>query len=635
MSVKVRFCLEVGVLCWALSACDRKAETGRISGAGLVVNERGPLVLALNDEVVGLEVRVESPGKTSFSWGKEESSKGAASLSPVTPDFEEQVACLDPGEEWSSERQSEVVGKRIRELIEGHRAAVLSEEFVCSSLRPVDVETGESHGGIQVIRPPGEIGAVETYRGTEGFVEACGNWLGKDPGNRQRDFKFKVVGLQEREQGLEAEVMVEVRGVDGEGRSRRQVNALWHTRWTRDSPPRLSSLQVRHYEESLVKVGEGFEDLSQPVLGSNGHFDLQVNRGIEDWAARLTRLGDFSLTGHHGLAVGDVNGDGRDDLYVCDGGSLPNRLYLQQADGTAVDVSAQAGVDWLEDTRSALLVDLDNDGDQDLVLATIAMVVFLENDGDGIFALRGGHPGARYPFSLSAADFDHDGLLDLYVCVYSAGDRAGRRGFEANSPLPFHDAENGGRNVLLKNLGDFGFADATSKVGLEKDNRRWSFAAAWEDYDRDGDLDLYVANDFGRNCLYRNDGGHFEQVAAALAVEDMASGMSVAWSDYNRDGFPDLYVGNMFSAAGNRISRQEIFKKGAEPGLVRGLQRMARGNTLFSGTAEKTFVDLSVTSRAHLGGWSWSSGFVDVNNDGWEDLVIANGFLTGRKPDDL
>ena len=95
------------------------------------------------------------------------------------------------------------------------------------------------------------------------------------------------------------------------------------------------------------------------------------------------------MTGHNGLSIGDANGDGRDDFYVCEAGSLPNRLYLQQEDGTAIDVSAESGLDWYEDSRSSLFVDLD-DGDQDLVVATIAMIVFCENNGEGVFRAREG-----------------------------------------------------------------------------------------------------------------------------------------------------------------------------------------------------------------------------------------------------
>jgi len=588
-----------------------------------------PAVLPV-DELIRLEVRAVSPGR------KDSSIHQILEVTPVKELRREEAGEPDGG--WQSETLSKIVSKRLKSLLRAGDRQVLADEFASTELRPSLLIEKQYHGGLRTLRPRGQLGAVTRHKGWAGFAAARGILLGEDPARLLKSLSIKVIDLKELKSEISAEVLMEM-GVGGGGdESLRQINATWFTRWTKESPPRLSYLQVEHYEECWLGPGQRFVDISAAVLGGTEHYPAQVLRGTGDWATRLTRLGDFSLTGHHGLAVGDVNGDGLEDLYVCDGGSLPNRLYLQQKDGTVVDGSAEAGVDWLEDSRSALLVDLDNDGDEDLIVATIAMVVFLENDGRGHFSLRGGHPGARYPFSLSAADYDNDGLLDIHVCVYSAGDDAERRGFEVNAPCPFHDAGNGGRNVLLKNLGDFGFADATAAAGLDAANSRWSFAAAWEDYDRDGDPDLYVANDFGRNCLYQNEGGRFRQIADELKIEDMASGMSVAWGDYNRDGCSDIYVGNMFSAAGNRISRQKLFTLGSDPDLVGKLRRMARGNSLFAGGQGESgygFRDVSEGSRSYLGQWAWSSGFGDLNNDGWEDLVISNGFLTGREPDDL
>ena len=588
-----------------------------------------PAVLPV-DELIRLEVRAVSPGR------KDSSIHQILEVTPVKELRREEAGEPDGG--GQSETLSKIVSKRLKSLLRAGDRQVLADEFASTELRPSLLIEKQYHGGLRTLRPRGQLGAVTRHKGWAGFAAARGILLGEDPARLLKSLSIKVIDLKELKSEISAEVLMEM-GVGGGGdESLRQINATWFTRWTKESPPRLSYLQVEHYEECWLGPGQRFVDISAAVLGGTEHYPAQVLRGTGDWATRLTRLGDFSLTGHHGLAVGDVNGDGLEDLYVCDGGSLPNRLYLQQKDGTVVDGSAEAGVDWLEDSRSALLVDLDNDGDEDLIVATIAMVVFLENDGRGHFSLRGGHPGARYPFSLSAADYDNDGLLDIHVCVYSAGDDAERRGFEVNAPRPFHDAGNGGRNVLLKNLGDFGFADATAAAGLDAANSRWSFAAAWEDYDRDGDPDLYVANDFGRNCLYQNEGGRFRQIADELKIEDMASGMSVAWGDYNRDGCSDIYVGNMFSAAGNRISRQKLFTLGSDPDLVGKLRRMARGNSLFAGGQGESgygFRDVSEGSRSYLGQWAWSSGFGDLNNDGWEDLVISNGFLTGREPDDL
>ena len=158
---------------------------------------------------------------------------------------------------------------------------------------------------------------------------------------------------------------------------------------------------------------------------------------------------------------------------------------------------------------------------------------------------------------IEAADFDLDGDLDVYACVYGAGDDvAGKRGFEAMSPLPFDDAENGGRNVLLANLGGFRFADVTKASGLDAVNSRWSLAAAWEDFDLDGDADLYVANDFtAPDRLYRNDGLDFlgvptftDVIADYLpAVTWSSMGSDVA--DVNNDGLPDLMAVDMSASS--------------------------------------------------------------------------------------
>jgi len=146
---------------------------------------------------------------------------------------------------------------------------------------------------------------------------------------------------------------------------------------------------------------------------------------------------------------------------------------------------------------------------------------------------------------------------------------------------------------------------------------------------------LYVANDFGRNNLFRNDGGTFTDVTAKNHANDSAFGMSITWGDFDRDGWMDAYVSNMFSAAGGRVTHQDRFLK-TSPEEKKRLQRFARGNTLLhnDGTGN-AFDDVSVQAGVAVGRWAWSSNFVDINNDGWEDLVVANGFLTTDDKSDL
>ena len=173
---------------------------------------------------------------------------------------------------------------------------------------------------------------------------------------------------------------------------------------------------------------------------------------------------------------------------------------------------------------------------------------------------------------------------------------------------------------------------------MEANNRRFSLAASWEDFDNDGDQDLYVANDFGRNNLYVNEGGHFRDLAAQASAEDQASGMSVAWGDFGHDGTMDLYVGNMFSMAGNRISNQQRFSEQHDSKTTSLLQRMARGNSLLENHSRPDaarFVDVSIPMNVTMGRWSWASPFVDLNADGWLDIVVANGYLTNPKLNDL
>jgi hypothetical protein len=151
----------------------------------------------------------------------------------------------------------------------------------------------------------------------------------------------------------------------------------------------------------------------------------------------------------------------------------------------------------------------------------------------------------------------------------------------------------------------------------------------------DGDPDLYVANDFGRNNLYRNEGGTFVDVAAEAGVEDISAGMGVTWADADLDGHMDLYVSNMYSSAGGRITYQRRFQKSADESVRASFQRHARGNTFFRNLGDGTFADVSLEAGTTMGRWSWGSLFTDFQNDGLPDLVVPNGFVTGEDPDDL
>jgi hypothetical protein len=186
---------------------------------------------------------------------------------------------------------------------------------------------------------------------------------------------------------------------------------------------------------------------------------------------------------------------------------------------------------------------------------------------------------------------------------------------------------------MFRNLGNGKFEDVTAESGTGDD--RWSYAPAFCDFDGDGDQDIYVANDFGENGFFINDGkGHFRDRAVELGVVDTGNGMGACWGDYDRDGDFDLYVHNMSSTAGSRILGR-LFPGGGGGTEQRATIKLARGNTVFSNPGNgKPFEDVSGATAGVDANWAWGGGFVDMDNDGWEDVYIANGFITGKRAHD-
>lgn len=469
-------------------------------------------------------------------------------------------------------------------------------------------------------------------------------------GRVRMHFKTYRVALADGAAGTTTRAMVTTFATSADASRSVEQHAEWELAWaesvaggTTSAPvPRIERVVPVSYVENVTAGASGalFADCTASAFQDCPGYRTLVLPGLDHWAARLHNQVGIEAEGYQGMALGDVNGDALDDVYVCQPGGLPNQLFLRQADGSLREAPAGHGTDWLERTRSALFIDVDNDHDQDLVVTCNTQVLLMENDGAGVFRRRGILQLPGSPFSCSAADYDGDGDLDLYVCDY--GDLWGGFGdLNERFPIPYHDANNGGPNALFRNDGDWNFADVTREVGLDRNNRRWSLACAWEDFDNDGDADLYVANDFGRNNLYRNDAGAepgsrvFTDVAAQAGVEDISPGMSVTWGDVDRNGWPDLYVSNMFSGAGNRITFQEQFMPGTDTATKAHYQRFARGNALFLNQGDGTFRDNSVAAGVTVGRWAWASRLADFNNDGWEDIVVANGFFTQEDTDDL
>ena len=545
--------------------------------------------------------------------------------------LETETKRIDPTfDGWSSESFNEhalAQLKRIAAWLEGTLSTtpsgVFDEIVNVSPLRPQELKQvwDDSHFNIKRWDP--QVKPQTTETSPDELMAALRVLL---PVASHVHAEFKIITVETDEAA--ASTLVRCHFTAASSDLRVQQNAAWNCRWTAatSKSPKLASIELVQFEEIQSNTNALFGDRTHAVFQHEPCFSSQLAYSIDYWRDRLDWRFGWQGIGSHGVAVADVNGDGLDDIYICETGGLPNRLLVQQSDGTVRDISQEANVAILEPTRSALLVDLDNDGDQDLIAAVARFVLVFENDGNAKFKQHPTLQGAAMIRSLSAADYNNDGLLDVYACGYNlkSGDAIG-----LGQPMPYHDANNGAPNYLMANEGNFRFKNVTDTAGLNSNNSRFSYAAAWEDFDNDGDLDLYVANDYGRNNLYENDDGQFRDIAADAGVEDIAAGMSVSWGDYNRDGLPDLYVGNMFSSAGNRIAYQRKFKSDADEETKAMYQRHARGNSLFENVGDGTFRDVSQSARVTEGRWAWGSNFVDINNDGWQDLVVGNGMMTG------
>lgn len=366
-----------------------------------------------------------------------------------------------------------------------------------------------------------------------------------------------------------------------------------------------------------------------PGSGGAGKFvDITKASGVDFTAiASHTSKKYLIETMGSGVAVFDYNNDGRLDIFLVNGaplqdptpkGTIPkkngpaswNRLYSQMPDGTFQDVTKQAGLEGSGYGMGVAVGDYDNDGYEDLYVTAYGGNKLYRNNGDGTFTdvtAKAGVAASGWSTSAAWVDLDNDGLLDLVVLrylkwdfddIYCGQHTPGGRAycspdtFEPVTPLVFH---NGGKGH---------FTEVSKRIGISKLGKGLGIALG--DYDRDGHIDLFVANDSMVEYLYHNKGnGAFEEVGlpAAVAVNgdgQTYAGMGTELADYNNDGWLDLFVDDLSN------QKYALYKNNRDGSFSYVTQS--------SGVGHITLLDSG-----------WGVRFFDYDNDGWKDLMIAQG----------
>tara|TARA_R110002096_G_C14623636_1_gene724275 strand:+ start:118 stop:1908 length:1791 start_codon:yes stop_codon:yes gene_type:complete len=357
--------------------------------------------------------------------------------------------------------------------------------------------------------------------------------------------------------------------------------------------------------------------------------EIAASAGVAHTGIRFGKPGNDSFH-WNGVAAADVDQDGDWDLFVPSDGQ--NFLYIAQPNGKYTDEASARGVLGPDAGTGAVFADFDNDGDQDLLVSHVAwkepgdriggsLIQLYRNDGTGKFTRQVGVAGLDQPYvgySATVFDYDADGYLDVFICGY------GRVEVEHNNS--WIEATNGSPNALLRNLGGNGFRDMAPELGMA--GTKWSYASAAADMNGDGHIDLYVANDYGSNELWVNQGdGTFVAGAEEAGILDQGNGMGVAFGDLTNDGKLDLYVSNMSSTAGNRIL--DRYQDELEPELYAQLKKAAAGNTIFFQGEDGHFAKQPKSAGGVGANWAWCTSLVDFDLDGCLDIFVTNGFVTG------
>lgn len=388
-------------------------------------------------------------------------------------------------------------------------------------------------------------------------------------------------------------------------------------------------LQAQNAEPDAPPDGTAGESPAQPEAVIPELVDIAASAGIHFVHDSSPDMKYIVESMSAGVALIDFDRDGWPDIYFTNGptveGALagktpPSALYHNNQDGTFADVTDKAGVTYPCWANGAVVGDYNNDAWPDLLVTCFGGVVLYRNNGEGTFTdvtQEAGLGGSTF-WAMGAAfgDYDDDGFLDLFVSNYADMDLDDLPAFGSTVNCQYHGVMvqcgpaglAGSPDNLYHNNGDGTFTDVAKEAGVDDPQGLLGLTAVWVDFDNDGTLELFVANDGAQNYLYQNDGnGHFTDVSLLAGVALDPNGyafadMGLALGDY-------LHTGRL-SLAITHFSEQYL--------------------ELFRNDGNLTFTDVSYVSRiapstTHYVGWG--DAFYDIDNDGWLDLIAVNGHV--------
>lgn len=367
-------------------------------------------------------------------------------------------------------------------------------------------------------------------------------------------------------------------------------------------------------QSAMKKYGFYFQEVSKQAGVNFKHHSPKLDPIIDPILPQIASVGAS-------VSVCDFDNDGWNDFYVtnsCFG--YKNALFHNQKDGTFVDVAGKMGVADLNIEGSgvsmgSIWADFNNDGYEDLLVYKWGRPELFKNEhGTGFTNVteKSGLPKWINANTAIWFDYNSDGLVDLFIGGYYRED-VDLWHLKTTKILTesFEYSQNGGRSYLFKNMGDGTFKDVTQEMGLT--STKWTLAAGAADINQDGYPELFIANDYGINELYFNDNGNkfVERGKKALIGLAPKSGMNVSFGDTYNNGQFGIYVSNI-----------------TEPGIL------LQGNNFWVPVADKQkvlYINVAGASGIESGGWCYGAQFGDFNNDGYIDLYVANGYISGKK----